>query len=137
MTILSVTRARSAEPGKTFRDYYRLVCFPVFPCYCFNVREANNATGNATMSTYDELEQNWACNDPMQEAMDHEFNAQFDRWDGYGDIDYAEREVYLDSRGCAADYRFDGEDDGTVGDGHVEDNASSVKTVYSDNDIPF
>ena len=26
--------------------------------------------------------------DPEQEHYDHELNAQFDRWDGWGDVDY-------------------------------------------------
>ena len=37
------------------------------------------------MTDYDRLEDRWRCDDPAREHYDHEFNAQYDRWDGWGD----------------------------------------------------
>lgn len=35
------------------------------------------------MSSYDDLEARWVCDDPEREALEHDFNARFDRWDGW------------------------------------------------------
>ena len=45
--------------------------------------------------------------DPERDHWDYEFNAQFDRYDGWGDIDPAQEAAYDDAIGCAADYRYD------------------------------
>ena len=144
--------ALSREPSRERSKYFRFsfaLSFSRAMVLMFGKQNENGQRKGETMTTTHEfdawadLEAQWACNDPMQEAMDHEFNARYDRWDGYGDIDYAAEQEYDDSRACAADYRFDDANGGNASVDRGENNVRSDlaglagKTEYSDEDLPF
>lgn len=95
---------------------------------------------------WSDLEARWACNDPEREAMDHEFNARYDRWDGFGDPDYHEdweREAYFgagdiaDCDGCTAEDSGEPIVDSDTCNGGSGFTRSAGKAGYSDEDLPF
>ena len=79
---------------------------------------------------YDDLERDWECNDPEREAMDYEFNARFDRWDGY------DSDGFDDPDDFAADTRWLDDNDDNDFEALTPD-VPVVPIVLGFDDVPF
>jgi len=86
------------------------------------------------MSSYDDLEASWACDDPEREALDHDFNARFDRFADWGDPD-----GFDDPDDFAADTRWldDNERDDYADFEQVGPDVPVRPMVLGRDDIPF